>query len=82
MGKSTISMAIFNCYVSSPEGKTCHFSIQIPQELGLQTNPYSAPAMAAGRNPICTAMGIKMAPRKKPEEMRLEVFLLQKDAEK
>ena len=64
MGKSTISMAIFNCYVSSPEGKTCHFSIQIPQELGLQTNPYSAPAMAAGRNPICTAMGIKMASKK------------------
>ena len=23
MGKSTISMAIFNCYVSSPEGKSC-----------------------------------------------------------
>ena len=26
MGKSTISMAIFNCYVSSPEGNP-HFSI-------------------------------------------------------
>ena len=23
IGKSTISMAIFNCYVSSPEGKYC-----------------------------------------------------------
>jgi len=25
MGKSTISMAIFHCYVSSPEGKNCDF---------------------------------------------------------
>ena len=24
MGKSTISMAIFNCYVSSPEGRVFH----------------------------------------------------------
>ena len=25
MGNSTISMAIFNCYVSSPEGNHLHF---------------------------------------------------------
>ena len=29
MGKSTISMAIFNCYVSSPEGNTPRFRISM-----------------------------------------------------
>ena len=28
MGKSTISMAIFNSYVSSPEGISCHWTKQ------------------------------------------------------
>ena len=29
MGKSTISMAIFNCYVSSPEGNQSHWLYQV-----------------------------------------------------
>ena len=29
MGKSTISMAIFNCYVSSPEGRPLEFGWMI-----------------------------------------------------
>ena len=34
MGKSTISMAIFNSYVKLPEGKHCYnMAMEIPQEL-------------------------------------------------
>jgi hypothetical protein len=40
------------------------FNWTFPEHFRNETNPHSAPAMAAGRNPICTAMGIKMAPLK------------------
>ena len=39
MGKSTISMAIFNCYVSSPEGKSLLEKLTASTTSGMATAP-------------------------------------------
>ena len=63
MGKSTISMAIFNCYVSSPEGKhhlyvdvpwIVHWHVWVPED-NSQESMLPEQSCAAGHIPLSTS---------------------------